>query len=275
MPAWPAVRIAVAALCLSSLPPLLGGCASTTSEGAVGAGRKQLLLVSPQQMDEIAAQAYTKLKAEAKAENALNSDLALLQRVQAIAGRLIPQTAVFRPDAPKWNWEVNVINSDQVNAFCMPGGKIALYSGLATQLKLSDDEIAVVLGHEISHALREHSREQVSQELAAKAAIGLGAAVFGLGQTSADLADVGYKALISTRFSRQDEEEADHIGLELMARAGYDPRAGVTVWRKMMQADHGPRPPAFLSTHPTDESRVKTVEALLPQVIPLYQAAKR
>ena len=267
-------RLAAAAICLLSLPVSLAGCASTTAEGEVGAGRKQLLLVSSEQMDQVATKAYARLKAEKTAAGTLNKDPALLQRVKAISARLIPQTAVFRPDAVKWNWEVNVIADDQINAFCMPGGKIGVYSGMANQLKLSDDEIAVVVGHEISHALREHSREQVSQELAAKTAIDIGAAVFGLGQVSSSLADIGYQTLISTRFSRIDEDEADRMGLELTARAGYDPRAGVTVWQKMMQADHGSRPPAFLSTHPTDESRIKTMESLLPKVMPLYQAAK-
>ncbi len=270
-----ATRIAIAATCLASLPPLLVGCSSTTAEGEVGAGRKQLLLVSSEQMNQVSTQAYAKLKAEATAKGELNKDPALLQRVRTIAARLIPQTAVFRPDAPKWNWEVSIIDDDQVNAFCMPGGKIAVYSGMTKQLKLGDDELAVVIGHEIAHALREHSREQVSQELAARAAIDVGAAGFGLGQLSTSLADIGYKTLLSTRFSRTDEEEADRIGLELTARAGYDPRAGVSVWQKMMQADRGSHPPAFLSTHPPDESRIRTMESLLPKMMPLYQAAKR
>ncbi|MGE5468988.1 MAG: M48 family metallopeptidase, partial [Ignavibacteria bacterium] len=194
-----------AALWLLVCAALSAGCASTTSEGAVGGSRKQLLLVSSSQMDKISAQAYDKLKEEARADGTLNRDPALLRRVQGIAARLIPQTAVFRADAPGWPWEVNVIDDEQINAFCMPGGKIVVYSGLAKGLGLSDDEIAVVLGHEISHALREHSREQVSQKIAAKAAISLGAAVFGLGQLSTELVDVGYQALLSTRFSRTDE----------------------------------------------------------------------
>jgi predicted Zn-dependent protease len=157
----------------------------------------------------------------------------------------------------------------------MPGGKIMVYSGLITQLRLTDDEIAVVLGHEIAHALREHSREQVSQAIAAQTAIGVGAALLGLGQGSADLAGVGYQALIATRFSRTDEEEADRMGLELTARAGYDPRAGVSLWQKMAKANSGGQPPAFLSSHPTDSSRAQQIESLLPAVTPLYLAARR
>ena len=266
--------VAAAILCASSLA-MLGGCVTTTSGGAVGGDRKQLLLVSSQELNQMAAQSYAKLKADAAAHGTLNQDQALLHRVNAIASRLEPQTRIFRSDAPGWHWEVNVITSNQVNAFCMPGGKIMVYTGLAKQLNLSDDELAVVIGHEMSHALREHSREQVSQAIAAQTAIGIGAALLGLGQGSADIAGVGYQALIATRFSRTDENEADRMGLELMARAGYDPRAGVSLWQKMINANSGSQPPAFLSGHPTDASRVQAIQSLLPTVMPLYAAAQR
>ncbi|HWK53292.1 MAG TPA: M48 family metallopeptidase [Hyphomicrobiales bacterium] len=261
------------ALCLSAA--VLSGCGTTTAPGAIGANRQQLLLVSSEEMNQMAGQAYDQLKAEAQEQGALNQDAALLSRVRAIAARIEPQTQVFRPDAPSWNWEVNVLRSDQLNAFCMPGGKIMFYSGLIQQLNLSDAEIAVVMGHEIAHALREHSREQMSQALAAQTAIGLGAALFGLGQGSANLANTGYQALIATRFSRTDESEADRIGLELSARAGYDPRAGVTLWQKMMNANDGGSPPELLSSHPASANRVREIEALLPTVLPLYEAAVR
>jgi predicted Zn-dependent protease len=261
------------ALCLSALA--LGGCQTTTSGGAVGADRKQLMLVSSQELEQMSAQAYNKLKAEASAKGTLNTDRAMQRRVQAVASRIQPQTRVFRADAPGWKWEVNVINRNELNAYCMPGGKIMFYSGLIRQLGLSDAEIAVVMGHEIAHALREHSRAQVSQAIAAQTAIGLGAALFGLGQGSADLAGTAYQALIATRFSRDDENEADRIGLELTARAGYDPRAGVSLWQKMIKANSGGSPPEFLSSHPADSSRVQQIEALLPTVMPLYTAARR
>jgi predicted Zn-dependent protease len=233
------------------------------------------MLVSSEQMDQMSVQAYAKLKADASGKGALNQDQAMLQRVRTIAGRLEPQTKTFRPEAPGWKWEVNVITSNELNAFCMPGGKIMFYTGLINQLHLSDDEIAIVMGHEISHALREHSREQVSQAMAAQAAIGVGAALFGLGEGSASVANAGYEALIATRFSRTDESEADRIGLELTARAGYDPRAGVTLWQKMINASQGGRPPEFLSSHPAEASRVQQIQALLPTVMPLYDAARR
>jgi predicted Zn-dependent protease len=253
----------------------LGGCQTTTSGGVVGADRKQLLLVSSQELDRMAAQSYLKLQSESAQKGTLNRDHALLARVRAVAARIEPQTAVFRRDAPAWKWEVNVIDSKELNAFCMPGGKIMFYSGLIQQLALSDDEIAVVMGHEVAHALREHSREQVSQAIAARTAIDVGAVLLGLGQTSADIAGTAYQALIATRFSRADESEADRIGLELTARAGYDPRAGVSLWRKMMQANGGGRAPEFLSSHPAEANRVQQIQALLPSVMPLYEEARR
>ncbi|MBX9605753.1 MAG: M48 family metallopeptidase [Gammaproteobacteria bacterium] len=253
----------------------LAGCQTTTSGGATGVARPQLMLVSSEQLERSAANSYTKLLADATEAGALNTNAALVKRVRAVAQRIAPQTAVFRADAPAWNWQVNVLESKALNAFCMPGGKIAFNSGLIEQLKLSDAEIAVVMGHEIAHALREHSREQVSQALAAQATIGIGAALLGLTQGATDLASAGYQSFIATRFSRDDEAEADRMGLELAARAGYDPRAGVSLWRKMMATQQGQRPPEFLSSHPADANRVRAIEELLPVVTPLYDAAKR
>ena len=265
----------LAAILIGLWLAVLSGCATTTTGGAVGANRSQLMLISSEQLEQTAAQGYTKMKADATEKGALNQDIKLLQRVQAIARRIEPQTGVFRRDAPGWKWEVNIIDSDQLNAFCMPGGKIMFYSGLINRLRLTDEEIAVVMGHEIAHALREHSREQVSQAIAAQAAMGVGSALLGLGQNAAQLANVGYEALIATHFSRTDEAEADRIGLELTARAGYNPRAGVTLWQKMMNASGGSQPPEFLSSHPADSTRVQQIESLLPVVMPLYQAARR
>jgi predicted Zn-dependent protease len=196
----------------------------------------------------------------------------MLNRVRNIASRLEAQTKVFRADAPAWKWEVNVITSDELNAFCMPGGKIMVYSGLISQLDLTDTELANVLGHEIAHALREHVREQMSQALLAQGAIGAGAELFGLGDAASNAAGLGYQALLATRFSRSDESEADRIGLELAARAGYDPRAGLSLWKKMTSANEGGKPPEFLSSHPADASRVKQIQKLLPIVMPLYVA---
>ena len=252
----------------------LAGCQSTTGAGAVGVNRSQFMLISSEKLDEIAAQTYNQLKSDATKKGDLNTDAAMTARVRAIAGRIQPQTRVFRADAPAWNWQVNVIDSKELNAFCMPGGRIMFYSGLIEKLKLTDDEIAVVMGHEIAHALREHSREQVSQQIAAQTGLGIGSALLGLGNAGADLAAQGYQALVATKFSRTDETEADRIGLELAARAGYDPRAGLTLWKKMGSANEGSQPTEFLSTHPADASREKTIQSLLPTVLPLYNAAR-
>lgn len=252
----------------------LAGCATSTTGGAVGADRSQLLLMPADELDQMAAEAYDQLKADSTKEGVLNQDRSMLKRVRSIASRLEVQTKVFRPDAPAWDWEVNVIQSDQLNAFCMPGGKIMVYSGLITQLELTDAELANVLGHEIAHALREHVREQMSRALVAQGAIGVGAEVFGIGDSAANAAGMGYQALIATRFSRSDESEADRIGLELAARASFDPRAGITLWQKMTSASSGGKPPEFLSSHPADADRVAQIEQLMPVVMPLYQATK-
>ncbi|MDH3275792.1 MAG: M48 family metallopeptidase [Gammaproteobacteria bacterium] len=251
----------------------ISGCATTTAGGAVGADRSQLLLISSEELNQMAAQSYDKLKSEASAKGVLNQNAAMLKRVRTITDRLKVQTKVFREDAPGWQWEVNIMTSDDLNAFCMPGGKVMVYSGIITKLDLSDAELAVILGHEIAHALREHVREQMSQALVAEGVIGAGAAIFGLGTTSTKAANVGYQVLLATKFSRTDETEADQIGLELAARAGYDPRAGITLWQKMTSANQGGKPPEFLSSHPADATRVAQIQKILPKVIPLYEAA--
>ena len=262
----------LATVCIGSL--LIGGCASTTAGGAVGADRQQLLLISSEELDSMAAQSYATVKTEAERDGALNRDSAMLDRVRRIARRLQSQTQIFRSDAPSWAWEVNVITSDELNAFCMPGGRIMIYSGLITELKLTDAELATVMGHEIAHALREHSREHLSQAMVAQGVIGIGAALLGVGESSTQTANIAYQALVATKFSRADESEADRIGLELAARAAYDPRAGITLWQKMTAASSGARPPEILSSHPAGSNRVKQIEALLPTVIPLYEASR-
>lgn len=249
------------------------GCSTTTEGGAVGANRQQLMLISSAELEQVAAKQYHQLLAQAQQKRVLNTDTAATQRVRAIASRIIPQTQVFRPDARNWQWEVNVVQSDQVNAFCMPGGKIMVFTGLINRLRATDAELAVVIGHEVAHALREHSREQVSQSAAAETVIGIGAAIFGL-DGAADVAGAAYQSLIATRFSRSHETEADRIGLELAARAGYDPRAGVSLWQKMLQASGGSAPPEFLSTHPSGENRIREIESLMATVMPLYQQAQ-
>ncbi len=269
------IRKGLAAIVAGLWLTAMSGCQSTTNAGVVGANRSQLMLVSSAQLDQMAVESYAKLLDDASRKGTLNQDHVMLGRVRTIAGRLEAQTQVFRGDAPGWKWQINLITSNELNAFCMPGGKMMVYTGLINQLHLTNDEIAIVLGHEIAHALREHSREQVSQALAARTAISISSALFGFGEGGAGVANAGYQALIATRFSRADETEADRIGLELTARAGYDPHAGVSLWRKMMAANQGGRPPQFLSSHPAEAGRAQEIEALLPAVNPLFAAARK
>ncbi|CAN0512527.1 unnamed protein product, partial [Phaeothamnion confervicola] len=163
----------------------------------------------------------------------LDRDPGQAARVRAVAARLIPQTAAFRADAPGWQWEVHVISSNEVNAWCMPGGKIAVYTGILDGLRLTDDELAAVMGHEISHALREHGRERASQAMAQGLLINVVGAAAGLSGTTQDLSKFVLDLTFNLPNSRQDETEADRIGVELAARAGYDPRAAISLWQKM------------------------------------------
>lgn len=261
-------------------PLLLTGIAAcqsvaTTAPGTVGVDRKQTMLVSEEQIEQAAAQSYAQQLDEARAKNALNTDAGLLARVRAITDRLIPQTRVFRPDAAQWNWAVNVETSDEMNAYCMPGGKIMVYSGLVQKLSLTDAELASVIGHEMAHALREHSRERVSRAYAQQLAISGVAAVTGLGQGTVDLVGAIGQVTFQLPHSREQESEADIIGLELMARGGYDPNAAPSVWRKMGAAQSGNAPPEFMSTHPSGASRIADLEANIPKVMPLYRAAAK
>ncbi len=244
----------------------------TTTPGAVGVDRKQHMLVSEEQVNEGAAAAYQQELDKARRQGALNSNQQTYQRVQAITKRLIPHTSVFRPDATQWQWEINVQDSDAVNAYCMPGGKIMVYTGLIEKLQATDAELAAVIGHEIAHALREHSRERLSRAYAEQLALAGIAVATGAGDTTMALASQVSAVTFQLPHSREQEAEADRIGLELMARAGYDPNAAVTLWQKMSQAGGG-GPPEFLSTHPSGESRIRELQESIPRVQALYQQA--
>jgi predicted Zn-dependent protease len=248
----------------------------TTQGGVVGVERRQSMssLVSSSQMDRSAAQAYGQVIAEAGKKNQLNRDSAQVARVRGVADRLIPSTAAFRADAPKWNWEVNVISSDEVNAWCMPGGKIAVYSGLLTKLNPTDEELAAVMGHEIAHALREHGRERASEQMAQRIGVSVLSTALGLGDVGAQLTQTVLDVTLALPHSRTHETEADRIGVELAARSGYDPRAAVSLWQKMGKLGGG-KPPEWMSTHPSDQSRISDLENYSARVIPLYDAARK
>ena len=268
------LRTLVFTLCCGTL--LASGCQTvqTTAPGAVGIERKQQMLVSEADVEKGAAQAYAQEVQKARQAGKLNSNPALTTRVRAIAQRLIPTTRTFRPDAPSWNWEINTLTTDDMNAYAMPGGKIMVYSGLVDRLKLTDAELAAVIGHEIAHALREHTRERVSRAYAQQLALTGIAVATGAGQGTLDLASSVASVTFQLPHSRDQESEADIMGLEIMARAGYDPNAAVNVWKKMMAAE-GSSQPEFLSTHPAPGNRIAELQASVPKVLPLYQSARR
>ena len=250
------------------------GCSTTTDTGAIGVDRNQLLVVSDQQVQQLSNQAFQQEIAAARAKGLLDTNPAQLARLKKISQRLIAQTGAYRNDARQWAWEVHVIKSNELNAHVLPGGKIVLYSCIIDRLNLTDAEIAAIMGHEMAHALREHTRERLSREVATQTGIGIAASVLGLSQGQAQLAGLAGDLGISRPNSRTQETEADLMGLELMARAGYDPNAAVSLWRKMQSASGRGEPPQFLSTHPVSSTRIATIQSLLPRVMPLYQQSR-
>jgi len=251
------------------------GCASvnTTQSGTVGVQRTQYMssMVPEKELEQEAGQQYSELIQQAKAQNALDRDAAQVSRVRAISQRLIAQVGAFRPDAANWDWEVHVLSSSDVNAWCMPGGKMAVYTGLLTQIKPTDAELAAVMGHEISHALREHARERMSQQMVTNVGLSVLAIATGV---STDLGSKLTDVMFTLPNSRTHESEADMMGVELAARAGYDPRAAVTLWQKMGSAGGG-APPEFLSTHPSADTRISELQVASERVLPLYEQAKK
>ncbi len=254
----------------------VAGCQTvqTTQAGAVGIERGQTMLVSQEQVEQASAKQYQEVLAAARKQNALNRDPQQVARVRRIAQNIIPHTAVFRPDAPKWNWEVNVLSSKELNAWVMAGGKVAVYTGLIEELNLTDAELAAVIGHEIAHALREHSREQISRQMAAGLGISMAGAILGVGAAGQDLMSMVSRVTFELPYSRLHETEADRIGVELAARAGYDPRAAVSLWDKMAARANG-APPKLLSTHPGHAERQRDIAKYAARVMPLYEAARR
>ena len=231
-------------------------------------------LVPADELEGAATQQYAQMMAEARAQRALVADNhPQVQRLRNIARRLIPHTPQWNDRATQWKWQVNLIRSDQVNAFCMPGGKIAFYTGILDKLQLTDDEAGMIMGHEMAHALREHARERVAKTNATGIGLSIAAQLFGLGQLGDVAANLGTQ-LLSLKFSREDETEADLVGLELAARSAYQPRASVTLWQKMTSAGGGAGP-GFLSTHPSGPNRIRELEANLPKVQGLYERARR
>ena len=252
----------------------LFGKSSTTSGGSVGADREQFMLVSAEDMDKQAQEQYAQVLKEAGEAGTLNTDKAVYNRVQSVAQKLIAQTGVFREDALKWDWQVNVIKEDTVNAWCMPGGKIVVYTGIIDSLQLTDGELAAVMGHEISHALKEHSREQASKQYLQQAGISVVSQAAGLGEVGQTVLLLGGQYGLTLPFSRECETEADNMGTELMARAGYDPHEAIKVWEKMNKLG-GSSVPQILSTHPSNDNRIKNLTTIAETVYPLYQDTQK
>jgi predicted Zn-dependent protease len=233
-------------------------------------GRSQLVLVSEEQAQASSAQAYAQTVNAAQQKGKLSTDAALNARVKRITDRLIVQAGNMYPPSRSWKWSVAVIDEPTLNAWCMPGGKMAIYTGIIRKLNLSDDEIAQVMGHEISHALLGHGRERMSRAIAMQGGVVLGSIVSGYDlSVLAPVADVA----LTLPNSREAESEADRYGIELAARAGYDPHAAIKLWEKMSQAS-GNGPPQFLSTHPAPSNRIQALTALVPKMMPIYEKAR-
>ncbi|HEX7889882.1 MAG TPA: M48 family metallopeptidase [Ramlibacter sp.] len=243
------------------------------SQVDIGQSSRLRTLVPANELEVAAAQQYGELLQEARAKGALAPEShPQLQRLRSISSRLIADAPRWNDRARQWRWEVNLIGSQSINAFCMPGGKIAVFTGLIDKLKLTDDELAMVIGHEMAHALREHARERIAKSQGTGALLSLGAQLFGLGQLGDVAANIGTQ-LLTLKFSRDDEIEADLVGLEMGARSGFNPQASVSLWEKMAQASGGGGGPAFLSTHPTGPDRLRRLADNIPRVEGLYRQA--
>jgi predicted Zn-dependent protease len=253
----------------------VGPSAAQAREGVeVGGNSAFSKLVPAEEVEAAAGEEYAKLLADARGKGKLaGSDNPQLKRLRAIAQRIVPLASDWNDRASSWKWEVNLLESKEINAFCMPGGKIVFYSGILQDLKLSDDEVAMVMGHEMAHALREHARERMGKSAATGIGASLLSQLLGLGDLGQTVTRYGAQ-LLTLKFGREDESEADLVGMELAAKAGFNPRAAVTLWKKM-DANKKGAPPEWLSTHPSGSARIAQIEANLPQVLPFYERARK
>lgn len=257
-------------LFILAITVVVAGC-----QNAPVTGRKQFMLVPESQAIEASTEAYGQVLAPIQRQGKLNDDPAMKARVDKITARLVAQAITYRPETERWDWQVAVIDDPKtLNAWCMAGGKMAIYSGIITQLNLSDDEIAQVMGHEIAHALAKHTAERMSTAMASQAALQIGAMLLGndsaTSQMALQAAAVATTVGVQLPNSRQQESEADRIGIELAAKAGYDPHAAPRLWEKMLQATGSKGQSDFLSTHPQGEKRQEALTALIPQMMPYY-----
>jgi len=258
-------------LVVFALVALVAGC-----ESAPVTGRKQLMLVSESQAISASSEAYTQTLDPIRKQGKLNDDPALKARIDRITARLVAQAIKYRPETESWDWQVAVIDDPKtLNAWCMAGGKMAIYTGIIQKLNLTDDEIAQVMGHEIGHALAKHTAERMSTAMASQAALQVGAILLGTNSTTNQMAlqaaAVATTVGVQLPNSRTQEAEADRIGIELAAKAGYDPHAAPKLWEKMLDATGTKGQSDFLSTHPAGEKRQEALSALIPQMMPFYE----
>ena len=258
-------------LCVGTLLLALCACESSTAPGVVGVTRQQFLIVPAETVERMAQVSFAEQASAARAEGKLITAGPEFDRLQRIMDRLKGQVGIFRSDTKAWNWELALIDAPVINASCAPGGKVTFYTGIIRQLKLTDDEIAAIMGHEFAHALREHGRERVSHAMAQNAVSNIALMATEDKQLQVELANQVAQYLFVLPNSRQNESEADMIGLELAARAGYNPQAAITLWEKMGAASGGKNPPQFLSTHPANTTRTAELAAMMPAVLPLYE----
>lgn len=253
-------------LALSALCAILVACATSPT------GRRQLMVVSEAQAISASKTQYVQTMSKLRSEGKLVTDKAVVNRINTITGRLVAQAVRMRPDSADWEWSVEIIDEpDTVNAWCMAGGRMAIYTGLLKKVDPTDDELAQVMGHEIAHALANHTAERMSTAMITQLGV-LGAAVASDNPgTTGPLAAAAAALAITLPNSRTQETEADRIGIEIAARAGYDPRSAATLWQKMEKAG-GSGPPQFLSTHPSPGNRQQTLAALAPQMMKYYEA---
>ena len=265
--------------CLFSLVVLLAACSSSSRHAGptdgvrVGDSSSLKDMVPASQLEASAARQYNAMKQKAAEKNALAPDNhPQVIRLRAIAKKILPHAYAWNPESQAWKWEVNLFISDQVNAFCMPGGKIAFYSGIIEKLKLNDDEVATVMGHEIAHALREHARDRIAKAQLSNLGASVLSSALGLGNLGGQALGQGLQ-LLGLSFSRADERDADLVGMDIAARAGYDPRAGISLWQKMGQLSKD-KQPEWLSTHPSGDSRIYEIQRNINEALFLYARAK-
>jgi predicted Zn-dependent protease len=261
---------------LSGIVVLLAVAAGAVAcQSAPVTGRKQFMLVPESQAIEASKQAYAQTLAPLQKQGKINDDPALKARVDAITARLVAQAIKYRPETESWDWQVAVIDDPKtLNAWCMAGGRMAIYTGIIQQLHLTDDEIAQVMGHEIAHALAKHTAERMSVAVAQQTGLSVAAALLGSdvkSQAALQAAAIATTVGVQLPNSRTQEAEADRIGIELAAKAGYDPQAAPKLWEKMLDATNSRGQSDWLSTHPAGEKRLESLAALIPQMMPYYE----